>query len=121
METAHSEELRKAVLEIAVEAWRFRNVFDKAMSKLDPSEGSKYYSQFNWFYRKVELSLQMAGMRTIDITGQPYDIGMAVTPLNLDDFPADEILYIEQMVEPIILDDHGIVRTGTVILGRQVT
>jgi hypothetical protein len=115
------EELRKAIIDVAVEAWRFRNVFDKAMSKLDSSEGSKYYSQFNWFYRKVELSLQMAGMRTVDVTGQLYDIGMAVTPLNLDDFPADEILYIEQMVEPIILDDHGIVRTGTVMLGRQGT
>ena len=51
-------------------------------------------------------------------SGTEYDTGMSVNPLNIEDFSADDSLQIEQMIEPIIMKDASLVRTGTVILRR---
>ena len=110
--------LRQGIIEMAVEAWRFRRVFDKAMSKLEAGESARYIGQFNWFIKKVEAALKTAGMRIVDVEGQPYDIGMALSPLNIDDFDPDDRLYVEQMIEPIIMDDEKVLKTGTAMLGR---
>lgn len=112
------EELRQVIIDMAVEAWRFRRVFNKAMSKLDAGESTRYIGQFNWFIKKVDLALKTAGMRIVDVEGKPYDVGMAVSPLNIDDFGTDDILYVEQLIEPIIMDEDKVLKTGTVMLGR---
>ena len=118
MNSENTEELRQAIIDMAVEAWRFRKVFEKAMSKLDPGESSRYFGQFNWFMKKVNFSLGTAGMRIVNVENKPYDIGMAVTALNLDDFEPDVPLYVEQMLEPIIMDESNVLKAGTVLLGR---
>jgi hypothetical protein len=43
---------------------------------------------------------------------------MAATALNIGDFGPYDILLVDQMVEPIIMGDAGIVRMGTVMLRR---
>ena len=118
MISAKEAQLNKAIIEMSVEAWRFRRVFDKAMSKLEAGESTRYISQFNWFIKKVESAMKTAGMRIVDVEGQPYDVGMALSPLNIDDFEPDDQLYIEQMIEPIIMDDEKVLKTGTAMLGR---
>ena len=118
MNTSNDNNLRTAIIEMAVEAWRFRRVFYKAMSKLDAGESSRYIGQFNWFIKKVEAALKTAGMRIVNVEGQAYDVGMALSPLNIDDFEPDENLYVEQMIEPIIMDEEKVLKTGTAMLGR---
>jgi hypothetical protein len=113
-----SAALRQALIDIAVESWRFRQVFERAMSKLDAGDSARYISQYLWFDKKVDAALKNAGLRIVNIEGQCYDIGMAATPLNVDDFEPEDRLFVEQMVEPIIMDGDSIVKTGTVILGR---
>ena len=41
---------------------------------------------------------------------------MAVTPLNIADFGPDDMLVVEQMMEPILMGPEGIVKSGTVLL-----
>ena len=118
MNETKENELRKAIIDMAVEAWRFRRVFGKAMSKLEAGESARYIGQFNWFIKKVDVALQTAGMRIVDVEGQPYDVGMAISPLNIDDFEPDDRLYVEQMIEPIIMDESKVLKTGTAMLGR---
>ncbi len=118
MNTSNDNNLQNAIIEMAVEAWRFRRVFYKAMSKLEAGERTRYIGQFNWFIKKVDSALTTAGMKIVDVEGQPYDIGMAVTPLNIDEFEPDIPLYVEQMIEPIIMDDEKVLKTGTAMLGR---
>ena len=43
---------------------------------------------------------------------------MAVTPLNIDEFDENDKLYIQQIIEPIIMRDDEIIKPGTVVLGR---
>lgn len=110
--------LQNALIAIASESFRFRQVFEKAVSKLETDEQNKYTGQYLWFSRRVDKALEAAGMKLLNLEGQVYDPGMAVTPLNIDDFDADDPLYVQQMVEPIVMQADCVFKTGTVILGR---
>lgn len=112
------ETLKQSIISMVVEAWRFRRVFEKAMNKLDAGESTRYISQFSWFIKKVDAALEDAGFRIVNVEGKLFDVGMAVTPLNMDDFSHEDVLFVEQMPEPIIMDSESVVKTGTVILGR---
>ena len=110
--------IQKNLVVIAIELHRFKSVFAKAISKLDVDEQNKYSSQFQWFSKKVTKALDDAGIRVVTLDGQLYDPGMAATPLNIEDFEAEDILYVAQTMEPIIMQDNAVIKTGTVILGR---
>lgn len=112
------ETLIKSVISIASELQRFKGVYFNAVSKLNIDEQKKYVSQFAWFEKKVKKALEDAGLQCIDVEGKMYDPGMAVTPLNIDDFDPDDVLFVEQMIEPIIMQGDQVAKTGTVVLGR---
>lgn len=113
-----SEAMRDAVVSMAVESWRFGRVFDRLLSKLDAGEQNRYKSQFRWFLKKVEDALEQSDMKIVNVEGHPFDPGMAATPLNIEEFDADEVLMVDQMLEPIIMGKEGLVKTGTVTLRK---
>ena len=110
--------LQNSLLTIASELFRFQRVFEKAVSKLEIDEQGKYMSQFLWFSKKVSKALDEADLKLVNLEGQPYDPGMAVTPLNIDEFEIEDRLYVDQTIEPIIMQQNKVIKTGTVILGR---
>ena len=113
-----SAKLQQSIVSIASELFRFQRVFEKAISKIDIDERGKYMSQFSWFSKKVLKAVEEANLKVLNPEGQLYDPGMAVTPLNIDDFETDDRLYVLQTIEPIIMQDDKVFKTGTVILGR---
>lgn len=117
MET-NEQRLQENLCTIASELFRFQRVFTKAISKLEQDEQNKYARQFAWFAKKITQALAETGLRMINIEGQIYDPGMAITPLNIDDFAAEDALYVAQMIEPIVMHGDAVYRTGTAILGR---
>ncbi|OQX62714.1 MAG: hypothetical protein B5M56_05585 [Desulfococcus sp. 4484_241] len=112
------ETLTKSVINMAVESWRFGRVFDRVLAKLDAGQQSRYESQFRWFLKKIEESLDEAGLRLVNVEGQPFDPGMAATPLNIEEFEVNDTLIVDQMLEPIIMGKEGLVKTGIVILRK---
>ena len=110
--------LQNSLISIASELFRFQRVFEKAVSKLEIDEREKYMSQFSWFSKKVSKALDEANLKLINLEGQPYDPGMAVAPLNIDEFEIEDRLYVAQTIEPIIMQQDKVIKTGTVILGR---
>lgn len=117
---AADQKLQDSLTAIAAELFRFQGVFDKMLGKLDVYDQTKYASQFAWFSKRVTKALDAAGLRIVNTAGELYDPGMAVTPLNIDDFEPEDILFVAQMVEPIIMRGTEVVKTGTVILGRII-
>lgn len=112
------DDIRNSLLEIAVESWRFGRLFDRLLTKLDAGEQGRYRSQFRWFQRRLEESLNVAGMRVVNVEGHPFDPGIAATPLNIDEFDSEDVLIVDQMLEPIIMGPEGLVRSGTVTLRK---
>ncbi len=110
--------MQNSIVSIASELFRFQRVFEKAISKLEMDEQNKYLSQFSWFSKKVYKALDDANLKLVSLDGQLYDAGMAATPLNIDEFEAEDVLFVQQTIEPIIMQQDQIIKTGTVILGR---
>lgn len=112
------EVLFKSLIDISVESWRFSRLFARLLSKLDAGEGDRYTSQYRYYLKRLEETLEGAGLTLVNVEGQPYDPGVAATALNIGDFGADDVLVVEQMIEPIIMGSGGLVRRGTVMLRK---
>lgn len=112
------ENLRSTVINMAIESWRFGKVFNRLLAKLDAGEQNRYKNQFRWFIKKVEEAMEKAELRIVNVEGHPFDPGMAATPLNLEDFNIEDALCVDQMLEPIIMGEEGLVQTGTVTLRK---
>jgi hypothetical protein len=118
----NNEQLEQSLIELAVESWRFLRLFVRVVSKLDAGESGRYRNQLRYFQKKVEENLDVNGFKLVSIEGQPYDVGMAVSALNLGDFGPDDMLLVDQMVEPIIMGPNGGLRKqGTVMLRKVGT
>ena len=110
--------LTKSLLDVAAESWRFSRLVDRLLRRLDAGEQGRYRGQFRWFQKKLHNSLTDAGMRMVSIEGHRFDPGMAVTPLNIEEFGSEDALVVDQMLEPIIMGPDGVIRTGTVTLKK---
>lgn len=110
--------LLNPLTDVIIESWRFSKLFSRLLQQLDAGNNSRYLNQQRYFLKKLEESLNVAGLRLINLEGTEYDPGIAATALNLADFDSEDRLVIEQMLEPIIMNEDGVVRTGTVMLKK---
>jgi hypothetical protein len=110
--------MEQTLIDIAVESWRFSRLYAKVVSKLDAGETGRYISQLRYFQKKVQEGLETHGLTLVNVEGHPYDPGMAASALNLGDFGPDDLLLVDQMVEPIIMGPEGLRKQGTVMLRK---
>ena len=113
--------LEASLIDVVVESWRLTRSFTRLLTKLDASEAVRYQSQLRFYLKRLDGALAAAGLKIADLEGQPYDAGMAATPLNIADFAPDDVLLVDQMLEPVIMGDSGLRRTGTIMLKRLPT
>jgi hypothetical protein len=108
----------RALIELAVESWRFSRLFARMVTKLDAGEADRYVHQLRYFQKQVADTLESAGLKLVDLEGQPFEVGVAASALNIGDFLADDSLLVDQMIEPIIMGVEGLKRSGTVVLRK---
>lgn len=112
-------ELEQSLLDLATESWRFSRLFARVLTKLDAGEPRRYQNQLRYFQKRVEDGLQSAGLKVVNLEGQTFDPGVAATALNIGDFGPEDVLLVDQMVEPIIMGPEGLRKSGTVMLRKQ--
>ena len=117
-DVARAELLERALVELAVESWRFSKLFLRVLEKLDAGDQARHASQLRYFKKKVDEQLEAAGLSLVSLEGQAFDPGMAAVAINVSDFASDERLLVEQMVEPIVMGPAGLRRQGTVVLRK---
>ena len=105
-----------ALIDLAVDSWKFARLFTRVISKLDAGEQNRYANQMRFFQKRVESAAETAGARIVSIEGQLFEAGMAATPLNLEDFAGGGQLIVDQMLDPIVMGADGVLRMGTVML-----
>lgn len=104
------------LIDLAIEGWRLGRLFQKSISTTDLKAAQRQSNQIRYFGRKVEEILAESGLSLVSLEGQPYDGGMAATPLNAADFDENENLTVDVMMEPIVMGSDGVRRTGTMML-----
>ena len=111
---------KNLIIELVLESWRFSQVFHNMLEKLcSYKEYTRYQGRYSYFRKKLNEILDSAGLKIVEFPPDTdYDIGMAVIPINLDDFNSNDKLKIEQMLEPIIMQDSSVIRNGKIILKK---
>lgn len=117
-QTDGNEKMKQSMIDIAVESWRFSRLFSKVVSKLDAGESGRYVNQIRYFQKKIDENLESNGLKLVNVEGHPYDAGMAASALNIGDFGPDDVLLVDQMLEPIIMGPTGLRKQGTVMLRK---
>ncbi len=112
------DKFKESMISIVLESWRFLKQAERLASKVTLSEKRRFESSYNWYIKRLESSLNNVGITIINVEGSKYNVGLAVTPLNLLEFQPEDTLYVEQMLEPILMENGTILHTGIVIVGR---
>lgn len=112
------EGLEKMVIDMAIESWRFSRLFVKVATKLDAGEAAKYINQLRYFQKKIEDDLNDIQLKMVVLEGHPFDAGMAVSVINMEDFESQDVLVVDQMIEPIIMGADGLKRSGAVTVRK---
>lgn len=118
IQNSNAQILEDIIIKMTADKWRLIQLFDKITNKLEPNQKQKYNNQLRYFKRSMENSLLEANMRLVDLTNQIYDIGMAATAINIDDFEPDEQLIVDNMIEPLIMQKSNIKKQATVNLRK---
>lgn len=113
-----ADNLRQSFIDVVIESWRFSKLFARVLNKLEAGESARYANQLRYFQKRLDDSLAVASLKIVSLEGQPYDAGMAASPLNIEDFEPDDALIVDQMVEPVLMGPDGIVKSGTVMLKK---
>jgi hypothetical protein len=115
-----AESDKQALLSLAMEGWRLSKVLMRAMQSLDAVEQNRYLNQYRYFIKHLEHILSGEGYHIVNLEGHPFDPGMAAKAVNLEDFAPDDFLVVDQMLEPVIMGDQGLVKMGTVLLRKVI-
>jgi hypothetical protein len=106
------------LVDVAIDGWRLARLFDRMLAKLDAGEAPRFANQLRYYLKRLEERLQDADLKLVNLEGQRYDAGIAASALNIGDFGPDDVLVVEQMLEPIVMGSDGVVRAGTVMLQK---
>jgi hypothetical protein len=105
-------------LGLTVESWRLRRMFQKSIDRRDITSARRQSNQVRYFHRKMEDPLTPLGLRIVELEGEPYHLGMAATALNAVNFDAEDDLFVDEMMEPVVMGADGDRRTGTMMLRK---
>ena len=116
------EEMQQGVVTMAVEAYRL-NAFVKSLVPRIADERllTRLTNQIARFDKMFAEGLNTAGLEWIDLTGNEYDPGLPIEPINMEEFTENDELIIEVMLEPVvkIKDSTEIIKKGIVVLGGK--
>lgn len=117
-QSPEAERMQLAIAEIAAESWRYRLALKKALKKMDVMDAERFSRQYDYFADRVNQAITTADLRVLDLSGQPYSVGLPVQAINIEEFDEDEALVITQTIEPVIMMAGRVQRIGMVMVDR---
>ncbi|MBR5153964.1 MAG: hypothetical protein IKW57_04190 [Alphaproteobacteria bacterium] len=109
--------MNENTLDFILELQRLPKTINKMLMVMPPEEQKRHKAQLTWFFKKADEFIASNGFSFVACEGV-YDVGLPYTPLNLSDFDKDAVLVIDQVIEPTIMHNGKVVKTGTVLLKK---
>ncbi|MFY9226202.1 MAG: hypothetical protein WAQ98_26230 [Blastocatellia bacterium] len=111
--TENLEVSKSTFVTLAIETWRLSRL-------IESSEGQLRLVALRYSIRKMKTTLESQGCCFIDLTGQLYDLGMAVEVIDSEDCQKEDkgSLIIKEMIAPIVLFNNSLLAAGQVIVGK---
>ena len=107
-----------ALADLAAESWRFAEECRRLAQRLDAATQRRFESKLAYFSKRLESCLATAGWSFVNLEGQAFELGIAASGINVEDYHPDETLVIDQMLEPVIVGPDGVLRTGKEIVKK---
>ena len=115
------EEKFNSLVDLIIESWRFNRFAQNFVENTDdPKFQKRAFNQIKRLENSVQSALEAYNLNVVNFTGEKYEPGLPILPINLGDFNADDELVIEMMIEPTIkiADTAEIVRKGAAVLKK---
>ena len=108
----------RAMAEIATESWRYERAVEKALQRMDVMDAERFSRQYQYFASKVNRALGTVHLSVPDMTGLSYSTGLPVQVMNLEEFGEEEQLIVTQTIEPVIMYNGHVIKSGIVMVDR---
>lgn len=73
------QQLTKAIINMAVEAWHFKEAFEQMIAKAKPEDQVRYRNQLKWSLQRTKEALATAGLHVADIPeGMPFNPSLRI-------------------------------------------
>lgn len=111
-----------AVIDLLTESWRLNQFTKKLIQIADAKFQRKISNQVARFDKHFLSATEIWGLEILDFTGEEFETGLPIIPINLSDFAANENLIVEAMFEPTIkvAGSTEIIKYGAAVLGRKI-
>lgn len=112
----------QSVVDLIVESWRLNRFIKNLAERIaDPKVQKKSFNQVARFEKHLQSTLDAMNLSVIDFTGEDFEDGLPILPINLGDFNANDVLMVETMMEPTVkvADTAEIIKKGAAVLRRK--
>ena len=109
---------KDSVISLAIESWKFSRTFKSLLQNINVIEQKKYLGKLSWYEKKIEDYLTTMQINLVNLEGEKYDIGIAATAINLGEFKNDDELFVDKMIEPVVMVNNELHKAGTLLVKR---
>ena len=112
----------ESIIDLIIESWRLNRFTKNLAEKINDNKiQKKSVNQITRFEKHFNATLETLNLKVLDFTGQIFETGLPILPINLEDFNADDILIVEMMFEPTIKkgDTAEIIKKGAAVLKKR--
>lgn len=110
-----------AIAALASEYWKLLRMLDQAIDLAPPKTKNRLQAQARYAQSRLHAILDEKDMRIISFEGRTYEPNLAASAINADDFPGENDLIVEMTLEPAVMVDMTVLKTGKVYLMRSST
>ncbi len=105
-----------AVAQLCVEFWKLSSATRKAIDRLPDNESRRLEGQLNFSDRQLAMLVDQLGLRLIDFEGEVFHAGLATSADNAGDYPEVVNLVVSKTLEPTVMADMKVIRSGRVLV-----
>lgn len=102
-----------------VDYWKLARGSARAADLLQEADSKRLLSQVKYATRQLNEYAERYGFRIVEFDGLAFEPGMAASADNADDFEDEELLVVTRTIEPAIVYDMRVIRTGRVVVAHK--
>lgn len=104
-------------IDLIITLFKYRMLLLKSLKKINPLDRASIIRSLEFNDNKLEKILSENNY-SIDWNYEmkPYDKGIPCDPINIDEFDSLDNLFIQSIMEPVILKDGTVVHRGKILL-----
>ncbi len=116
--------MEESLIDLLVENHKIEKLLQNIIEDMSNSNdykmqkgAEKYSRQLEWFHSRNEAIKDKNGIKIEDLEGKKFIEGYNVEVINRDEVIESKELTILQMLEPIVIQNGKVIRSGKIIIG----